>query len=240
MLVQQNKGINRCNTWYPEDNMWGFVEKCSCVKIWHRVLTLPVAMFSMRPLDSATVLYSNIYYTVVASIFLVSAASCKAIYGVASVRTSDYSQPLWLKWHALLVPHVLIKYAHVLICISAGEGSRHFSAFHYSWCQRMGLIANTSPSNLTGNTMRWLGKVVKRLPAPKCSLKLSYHASYNSQQCDDVLTKTRLNQEWVNTLIKYLTYLKHCKMIYFPLYYHSQYVIDETKQVIKLFTFLWP
>ena len=25
--------------------------------------------------------------------------------------------------------HVLIKYAHVLICISAGEGSQHFSAF---------------------------------------------------------------------------------------------------------------
>ena len=25
--------------------------------------------------------------------------------------------------------HVLIKYAHVFICISAGEGSRHFSAF---------------------------------------------------------------------------------------------------------------
>ena len=30
------------------------------------------------------------------------------------------------------MPHVLIKYAHVLICISAGEGSRHFSAFHFS------------------------------------------------------------------------------------------------------------
>ena len=111
--------------------MWGFVEKCSCVKIWRRVLTLPVAMLSMRSLDSTTVLYSNSYYTVVASIFLVS-ASCKAIYEVTSVRTSDYSQPFWLKWHALLMPHVLIKYAHVLICISAGEGSRHFSAFHLS------------------------------------------------------------------------------------------------------------
>ena len=83
-------------------------------------------MLSMRSLHSATVLYSN---TVVASIFLVSAASCKAISGVASVRTSDYSQPFWLKQHTLLMPHVLIKYAHVLICISAGEGSRHFSAF---------------------------------------------------------------------------------------------------------------
>ena len=123
--------MNRCSTWYPEDNMWGFVEKCSCVKIWRCVLTLPVAMLSMRSLDSTTVLFSNSYYTVVASIFLVSAASCKAIYEVTSVRTSDYSQPFWLKWHALLMPHVLIKYAHVLICISAGEGSRHFSAFHW-------------------------------------------------------------------------------------------------------------
>ena len=112
--------------------MWGFVEKCSCVKIWRRVLTLPVAILSMRSLDSATVLYSNSYYTVVASIFLVSAASCTAICEVTSVRTSDYSQPFWLKWHALLMPHMLIKYAHVLICISAGEGSRHFSVFHYN------------------------------------------------------------------------------------------------------------
>ena len=30
------------------------------------------------------------------------------------------------------MPHVLIKYAHMLICISVGEGSRHFSAFHFS------------------------------------------------------------------------------------------------------------
>ena len=59
--------------------------------------SLPVAMLSMRLLQSATVLYSNSYYTVVASIFLVSAASCKAICRVASVRTSDYSQPFWLK-----------------------------------------------------------------------------------------------------------------------------------------------
>ena len=29
------------------------------------------------------------------------------------------------------MPHMLIKYAHVLICISAGEGSQHFSAFHF-------------------------------------------------------------------------------------------------------------
>ena len=86
-------------------------------------------MLSMRLLDSATVLYSNSYYTVVASIFLASAASCNAICEVTSVRTSDYSQPFWLKWHALLMPHVLIKYAHVLICISVGEGSWHFSAF---------------------------------------------------------------------------------------------------------------
>ena len=72
---------------------------------------------------SATVLHSNSYYTVVASIFLVSTASCKAICGVASVRTSDYSQPFWLKLHALLIPHVLIKYAHMLICICMGDDS---------------------------------------------------------------------------------------------------------------------
>ena len=77
--------------------MWEFLQKCSCVKIQHRVLTLPVAMLSMRSLHTATVLYSNSYYTVVASIFLVSTASCKIICGAASVRTSDYSQPFWLK-----------------------------------------------------------------------------------------------------------------------------------------------
>ena len=43
--------------------------------------------------EIATVLYSNSYYTVVASIFLISAAY-KAICRVASVRTS---QPFWLK-----------------------------------------------------------------------------------------------------------------------------------------------
>ena len=58
---------------------------------------LPVAMLSMRLLHSTTVLYSKSYYAVVASIFLVSAASCKAICRVASVITSDYSQPFWLK-----------------------------------------------------------------------------------------------------------------------------------------------
>ena len=46
-------------------------------------------MLSMRLLDSVTILYSTSYYTVVASIFLVSAASCKAICRVALVRTSD-------------------------------------------------------------------------------------------------------------------------------------------------------
>ena len=62
----------------------------SCTDLAHRQL-------SMRSLDSTTVLYSNSYYTIVASIFLVSAASCKAICEVTSVRTSDYSQPFWLK-----------------------------------------------------------------------------------------------------------------------------------------------
>ena len=31
------------------------------------------------------------------------------------------------------MPHVLIKYAHVLICILAGEGSQHFSAISLRW-----------------------------------------------------------------------------------------------------------
>ena len=56
-------------------------------------LTLPVTMLSIRPLCCATVLPNSSYYTVVASIFLVSAASCKAICRVALVRTLDYSQP---------------------------------------------------------------------------------------------------------------------------------------------------
>ena len=50
-----------------------------------------------RHVVDETVLCSNGYYTVVASIFLVSTASCKAMCGVASVRTLDYSQPFWLK-----------------------------------------------------------------------------------------------------------------------------------------------
>ena len=40
--------------------------------------------------EIATVLPSNSYYTVVASIFLISAASCKAICRVTSVRTSGH------------------------------------------------------------------------------------------------------------------------------------------------------
>ena len=96
------------------------------------VLTLPVAMLSIRSLHSATVLFNSSSYTVVASIFLISIPSCKAICGVASVRTSDYSQPFWLKWHTFVMPHMLIKYAHVLICISAGKGSQHFSAFYFT------------------------------------------------------------------------------------------------------------
>ena len=61
------------------------------------ILTLSIAMLLMRSLHSGTLLYSNSYYTVVVSIFSISTASCKAICGVALVRTSDYSQPFWLK-----------------------------------------------------------------------------------------------------------------------------------------------
>ena len=46
----------------------------------------------------------------VASIILVSAASCKTICGVELQTILSHFG------HALLVPHVLIKYAHMLIC----------------------------------------------------------------------------------------------------------------------------
>ena len=62
---------------------------CGGMFVCEDMTSLPAAMLLMRSLDSATVLYSNSYYTVVASIFLVSAASCKAICEVALVRTSD-------------------------------------------------------------------------------------------------------------------------------------------------------
>ena len=70
--------------------MWEFQQKCSCVKM---ALCTDLARCHVV-LHCAIVLYSNSYYTVVASIFLVYT---KAICGVASVRTSDYSQPFWLK-----------------------------------------------------------------------------------------------------------------------------------------------
>ena len=98
----------------------------------HCILTLPITILSIRSLHCAAILPSNSYYTVVASTFLVSAASCKAICKVTSVRASDYSQPFWLKWHTLLMAHVLIKYAHVLTCICTGEGTSTLVLFHYS------------------------------------------------------------------------------------------------------------
>ena len=55
------------------------------------VLTLPVAMLSTRSLHSATILCSYSYYTVITSIFLASTASCKAVCGIAPVRTSEFS-----------------------------------------------------------------------------------------------------------------------------------------------------
>ena len=47
------------------------------------------------------------------------------------------------------MPHVLIKYAHVLICISAGEGSRHFSAFHSDGDEEP--VNNEEPVIMKGN-----------------------------------------------------------------------------------------
>ena len=63
--------------------------------------------------EIATVLPSNSYYTVVASIFLISVASCKPICGVASIRNFRLFSAILAKVTCLLMPHVLIKYAHV-------------------------------------------------------------------------------------------------------------------------------
>ena len=75
-------------------------------------------MLLIRSLHSTTLLYSNSYYTVVASIFLVSAASCKPICG---------------------------KYTNVLICISEGKGSSYFIFIMY--CIHMAKKSFTQPMN---------------------------------------------------------------------------------------------
>ena len=53
------------------------------------------------------------------------------------------------------MPHVLIKYAHVLICISAGEGSRHFSAFHLVKLAVAGAVQCTLSHVYTYNTSQY-------------------------------------------------------------------------------------
>ena len=84
-------------------------------------------MLSIRSLHCAAILPSNSYYMVVASIFLVSTVSVKQYMGSISQNFRQFSAIL-AKVTPLLMPHVLIKYAHVLICISAGEG---FVQFHF-------------------------------------------------------------------------------------------------------------
>ena len=61
--------------------MWEFRQKCSCERYDDLAHCHVVS-------EIATVLPNDSYYTVVASIFLVSAASCEAICGVASVQRS--------------------------------------------------------------------------------------------------------------------------------------------------------
>ena len=89
--------------------------------------SLPVDILSIRSVLCGSILYSNGYYTVLAtcSSFLVSAASYNTICGVKLVRSWDYSQQSAI----LSTVTVLIRYAHVLICIFVNEGSWHFSAF---------------------------------------------------------------------------------------------------------------
>ena len=60
------------------------------------------------------------------------------------------------------MPHLLIKYAHVLICISAGKGSRHFSAFYFTIDRSYGEL--------------W--KIIRRFPST-CSFQMGtvcFHA----------------------------------------------------------------
>ena len=54
------------------------------------------------------------------------------------------------------MPHMLIKYAHVLICISAGEGSRHFSAFHLDGISSFMLLTKIFVVRYTGNGDKWI------------------------------------------------------------------------------------
>ena len=59
-------------------------------------------------------------YTVVAGIFVPSAASCRTIHGVKSVRSRDYSQPL-----AILPTVTHPSCANLIfIRVQAGEGNR--------------------------------------------------------------------------------------------------------------------
>ena len=65
-------------------------------------------------------------YTVVASVFLVSAASCKGI-----CKHQSKPQTVLGQSGTIVMPHVLIKYAHMLICICTGKGSHHFKCYTY-------------------------------------------------------------------------------------------------------------
>ena len=49
-----------------------------------------------------------------------------------------------------LMPHVLIKYAHVLICISAGEGSQHFSAFYFGSMRKYHIFTSMRKYHIFG------------------------------------------------------------------------------------------
>ena len=62
----------------------------SCTDFSHHHVVDEITTLLMRSPHSATVLHSYSCYIVVASIFLVlSTVSCKAIHGMASVRSQD-------------------------------------------------------------------------------------------------------------------------------------------------------
>ena len=123
------------------------------MKIWYCVLTLPVTMLSNRLLYSATVLCSNSYYIVVASIFLVSTGSCKAISGMASVRSQDTFSAIL---PSMTCPSNTTQYAHVLICICMARVpgtlvpfyfNRHFS-HHMKLCPKLIIVRFSDPPNI--------------------------------------------------------------------------------------------
>ena len=77
------------------------------------MLSLPVTMLPIRSVLCESILYGKNYYIVVAGILGPSTASCRAIHGVKSVGSQDYSQAsaiLPTVTHPSHANHVLFAY----------------------------------------------------------------------------------------------------------------------------------